>query len=88
MPEKINIKLNPAEVKKLLKGQGPYKGVRTDLEARMNRIAAAAGPGHSAEIDETPNRLRAGIWTSTDEARKAEATNLNLTRAIDAGRGS
>lgn len=87
MADKINVKLNKDEVRKLLRGEGPYRGVRADLEARMARIAAAAGPGHQAAIDVTPNRLRAGIWTDTDAAREAEATNLNLTRAMDAGRG-
>lgn len=87
MTDPIKIKLNEKEVKRLLRGEGPYRGVREDLERRMNRIAAAAGPGHSAGIDVGPNRLRAGIWTDTDAARQAEATGLNLTRAIDAGRG-
>lgn len=88
MPDKLNVKLNKDEVRKLLRGEGPYQGVRPDLQRRMDRIAAAAGPGHKAELEVGQNRLRAAVWTDTDEARKAEATDLTLTRAIDAGRGS
>lgn len=87
MAEKMVVKLNKDEVKKMLRGEGQYSGVRTDLEARMARIAAAAGPGHSMAIEVGPNRLRAAVWTDTDAAREAEATGLNLTRATDAGRG-
>ena len=86
MADKIPVKLNKDEVKRLLRGEGKYRGVREDLERRMRRIAEAAGPGHAAGIDVGPNRLRAGIWTDTDAAREAEAKNLSLTRAIQAGR--
>ena len=87
MAEKIPVKLNSSEVKKLLRGQGQYKGVREDLERRIQRMADAAGPGHSTSVEETENRLRASIWTSSDAAREREAKDLNLTRSIDAGRG-
>lgn len=87
MTEKINVKLNKNEVNKMLRGQGPYRGVREDLERRIQRMADAAGPGHSTSVEDTPNRLRASIWTSSDAAREAEQQDLNLTRSIDSGRG-
>ena len=87
MAEKIKVVVNQAEVKKLLRGEGRYKAVREDFERRIARVAAAAGPGHQTEVDVGPNRLRAACWTATDAAREAEATGLNLTRAIDAARG-
>lgn len=60
--------------------------IAADVEQRARRIASAAGPGHRVELDPTPNRARAAVITDTHAARKAEATNRTLTRAIDAGR--
>jgi hypothetical protein len=80
------VKLNKDEVRRLLRGEGPYSGVKSELQRRIERIREAAGPGHSTEVSVTQNRLRAAIWTTTDKAREAEAQDLNLTRAIDAGR--
>lgn len=84
---KPKIVLNEAEVQKLLKGEGRYSGVREDLRRRVNRIQAAGGAGMESDVDTGPNRARGAVWTNTVAAKKAEATDLALTRALDAGRG-
>ena len=61
-------------------------GVRRDLRARAERIAAAAGPGMAVDSDIDDVRAYAWVWTDTPEAMVAEATNRKLTRAIDAAR--
>lgn len=62
-------------------------GVRRDLEARAKRIAEAAGEGHEIRIRKGRTRWRATVRTATSEARVAEATDQNLSRAFNAGRG-
>lgn len=72
-----------------------FKAVRTDpnvlanLQARASRIASAAGVGFAtdSEITGGRGRARAVVYTGTFEAKKAEAVDQSLTRAIDAGRG-
>lgn len=60
--------------------------IQADLQARAERIAAAAGDGHEVEVSNGKNRARRTVRTATTEARIAEATDQTLTRAIDAGR--
>lgn len=74
--------LNRAAVRELLRSPE----VKANLEARAQRIAAAAGPGHETDSETGPNRARAAVFTATAEARHAEATTRNLSRALDAGR--
>lgn len=78
----MRIKLNQAGIRALL---GDSR-TRADLAARGNRIAAAAGPG--VEVRPETNRDRAVVFvtTATPEARKAEAEQRKLSKAIDAGR--
>ena len=80
---KMRFKLNRGGVRDLLRGPQ----VLSDLRSRASRVAAAAGPGHRVEVGLGPNRARAAVITDTMEARRAEATDRSLTRAIDAGRG-
>ena len=63
-------------------------GVRADLKARAERIRDATGVEGFAVI-ETDNASRSGalVVANTYAARKAEATDKVLTKAIDAGRG-
>ncbi|MGO2080280.1 hypothetical protein [Glutamicibacter arilaitensis] len=63
------------------------EGVRADLEARAQRIAAAAGPGFETKSTLNPGRAGVLIFADTHEAMVAEAEDKALTRAIDAGRG-
>lgn len=57
-----------------------------DVQARAQRVAAAAGPGHDVK-DTTTNRARATVMTISDLAKLGEATDHTLTRAIPAARG-
>lgn len=61
--------------------------VQAELRRRAQQVAAAAGPGHRVEVSAGRNRARAAVITDTPEARRAEATDRALTRAINAGKG-
>lgn len=76
------IKVNPAEVGKLLKSPE----VQRDLGRRVRNIAQAAGPGFLASVVVGRNRVHASVITSTQQARMAEARNRALTKALDRGR--
>lgn len=78
----VKIKLNRKGVVELLKSTE----VADDLDRRAQKIAAAAGPGHRIEANETRNRARVAVITDTFEAMRREATDRSLTNAIDAGR--
>lgn len=80
---KIRIDINDAGIRDLLKSDS----VRALLKAKADRIAAAAGPGMEATSWTGRTRARASVITATAKARKAEATNRSLTKALDAGRG-
>jgi hypothetical protein len=75
------IKFNNKELDRLLK-----EGIRGDLKKRADRIAAAAGDGMESSVVIGRTRARASVITGTYAARRAEARNATLTRAIDAGR--
>lgn len=83
MAATVRIKLNEAGVRALLR----CPGAQAELERRARRIAAAAGEGFLAIGDSGGKRARAVVITATRAARKAEATDRALTRAVDAGRG-
>lgn len=61
-------------------------GVAREVRARLERMQAAAGPGHRIRVAVGRTRVRGTITTETRAAKRAEAQNKNLTRAIDAGR--
>jgi hypothetical protein len=82
MTERIEVKLNSAGVKALLKSPG----IQADLRRRGNAIASAAGPGHRVDSEVGRNRARVEVVTETFEAMQREARDRNLTRAVDAGR--
>ncbi|SEE82518.1 hypothetical protein SAMN04489740_2686 [Arthrobacter alpinus] len=64
------------------------EGVRADLLARAERILEATGvDGFVIVKTENPQRSGVMVVANTSEARKAEATDKVLTKAIDAGRG-
>ncbi len=63
--------------------------VRADLLARAQAIAAAAaGGGGQYRVDPMlwKSRNAVHVTTADTEARRAEATDRALTRALDAGR--
>lgn len=78
----VTIRLNSAGVRELLRSEA----VRADLARRAALIAAAAGEGFEASSSIGGARARARVHTATFAARKAEAHERALTRALDAGR--
>lgn len=83
MADKIRIDINSAGIQALLKSSE----VQAILRAKADRIAAAAGEGMQATSRIGHTRARASVVTATRAARRAEAVNRSLTKAIDAGRG-
>lgn len=80
---KVDVKLSSKGFRELLNSPGVIK----DLKARAEKIAAAAGPGmETTEAKAGPNRADVEVYTATYAAKRAEAENRTLTRAIDAGR--
>ncbi|UGS26325.1 hypothetical protein K8F61_17115 [Microbacterium resistens] len=79
----LRVKIHSPAVVALMQSQE----VADDLTARGTRIAEAAG-GEGFEVRTTQNRDRAVVFvtTVTHEARKAEAEDRALTRAVGAGR--
>lgn len=80
---KPKVELNSKQVRAALKNPA----VQAELMRRAERIAAAAGPGFKATALHGTNRARASVITDTNAARRAEAKNGVLTRALEAGRG-
>lgn len=78
----IKVKLVPGAVARLLKS----KEVLADLEARGQRIAAAAGDGYEAEASIGSARARVTVRTATPDAMVTEARDHTLLRSLDAGR--
>ena len=83
MAEQIRIEVNSAGIQAILKSEE----VQSLLEAKAQRIAAAAGDGFEVSSRIGATRARASVITATRAARKAEAVDRVLTAAIDAGRG-
>jgi hypothetical protein len=79
----IRVQIDQKAVGELLKGVE----VQEDLTSRGDAIQAAAGPGHSVLLRTGGDRAAVFIRTETAEAKYKEATERNLTRALDAGRG-
>ncbi len=78
----VRIVLNRKGVRDILRS----RDVQRDLERRAGAIASAAGPGHEVDSEVGRNRVRVSVRTDTIDAMIDEATNHNLTRALDAGR--
>jgi hypothetical protein len=77
----MTVKFNEKELDRLLK-----EGIKNDLKKRADRIAAAAGEGMESSVVIGRTRARSSVITGTYAARRAEARDAALTRAIDAGR--
>lgn len=83
MATSIRVEINRAGAIALLKSPG----VLADLMKRGHRVAAAAGPGHMVTSYTGRTRSRVSIITTNHRARRAEAIDRSLTRALDAARG-
>jgi len=83
MARTVRVEMNDKGARELLNSAG----IRADLLRRAERIAATAGPGMEASVQEGPRRARASVVTGTFDAILSEATDRSLTRAVDAGRG-
>lgn len=83
---KAEAKLDKAGVRAVLRGQGDAAGVTAAVRRSLERIAAAAGPGHSVRVRVGRNRVRGTVTTSSLKARRNQARDRTLTRALDAGR--
>lgn len=88
MKVSVGVKIKKVELN--LKGFNALRStpeVMADLQARADRIAAAAGEGMVAEqVYVGKDRARVAVYTDTIEAKKAEAEDRALTIAIEAGR--
>lgn len=82
---KVKIELNSPGLVELLKSDG----VKADMERRAKAVALAAGgePDYQADAWIGKDRARGTVRTATHQARRDEAENRTLTRAVDAARG-
>ena len=80
---KPNVKLNLKGVNEIMKSAE----VEADLMRRGRKIAAAAGPGFEAVSEPHKWIARVYVQAETHAARRAEAKDRVLSRALDAGRG-
>ena len=83
MADKPRIEYNSAMFRAILTGAE----VRADLEDRGGRIESAAGEGFEASTSVGANRVRVSVVAATAEARREEAENGTLSRAIGAAGG-
>lgn len=74
--------LNRAGVRALLRSAE----VSADLRSRAERVASAAGPGHVVDSDVGTNRARAAVIAASGDARRRQAVDRSLLRALDAAR--
>lgn len=64
-----------------------HPGVQRDIVRRAEAIAKQAGDGYIVlEPTQHPKRDRAAILTGTREARRDNARNMTLVKALGAGR--
>ncbi len=79
----VRVKINPRGARALLTSDA----VAAHLDARAERIAAAAGEGFA--VRQRPDRVRryaVQVRTSDEEGRTRQAESNILTTALDAGR--
>lgn len=83
----IRIKLNPAGIRAFLQSDE----VQKDLQRRVDKIAEAAGDGFEGSVEVVGGSSKLGramgyVTAKTPKARKAQAEDPVLQRALDAGR--
>lgn len=62
------------------------EGLRRDMAARAARVAAQAGDGVSSQVQRGTDRYRGAVWTESVHAKRSEAKNHTLLKALDAAR--
>lgn len=84
MATSIRIKMNSKGAREILKSPA----VAADLLRRGYLTQRAAGPGSwLVSLHYGKNRARVSVITADNDARRAEAEDRALTRALDAARG-
>lgn len=78
-----SVKLNSREIDKLLKGPG----VQRELKKRVDRAAAAAGPGYESSVTVGNTRALGRASAETPQAARDNARNHTLMRVRDQLRG-
>lgn len=86
MAKNVKITVHSAGVRELLRDPSVAGLARRAQAIAARADASLSQPGHEVIIHIGRERARAIVKTSTMEARHAEATQRNLSFAIDAGR--
>jgi len=82
----VRVVIHRGEAERLLRCEGPYIGIRADLERRGHTVASAAGPGNEVHGFEGHDRFRVHVVAETVDAKVREHRDRSLTRALEAGR--
>lgn len=91
------VKINHAEMTRLLRGEGSYSGIRKMLEEKGEKVASAASasaPVESgdykasirAELDVHPSRAAVHVGAHVDYGMEVEARHGTLARSLGAAR--
>lgn len=83
MADSSKIKFDSAGFRAILTGGE----VQADIASRIQRIESAAGEGFEGSVTVGANRVRGSVVTASGEARREEAKNGTLSRAIGAAGG-
>lgn len=78
----VRVDLHIAGFNKLRNDPGVVKMLRD----KANAVASAAGEGHDVQVHVGGARARATVMTKSIGAKRREAKNRNLLRALDAAR--
>lgn len=78
----VRVDLHVAEFNKLRN----EPGVVAMLREKAKKVEAAAGAGHDVQVHVGGARARATVMTKSISAKKREAQNRNLLRALGAAR--
>ncbi len=79
---KIRVKINSAAARALLNSAE----VKADIARRAGAVAAGAGEGFEASVQEGKSRARASVITADVEAIRKNAKNNTLLKNLDLGR--
>lgn len=81
----VRVKIPLSKRRQLLKSAE----VQEDLKRRADKIrdsAGGTGKGYVSAVDVKAKRVRASVYTLEDSAKRDNARNNSLVRALDAGR--